>query len=141
MRHRPKPPADQINQLVILPNGLDNTTYTVRMKAFNKVSANGGELTDHIGPITLHTTSISTVSPSSGTTAGGTAVTITGANFDGAVNPSDVTSNGVPAQSYTVVNSSTITAVTPAGTAGWAAVTVTTPIYGSYIKAHGYTYF
>ncbi len=63
------------------------------------------------------------ISPSSGPTAGGTPVTITGTNFTGATG---VTIGGVPATSVMVVSSTTITAVTPSGTAGKASVVVTT---------------
>jgi YVTN family beta-propeller protein len=67
---------------------------------------------------------VTLVSPSSGTTAGGTAVTITGTNFTGAT---QVTFAGVAAPSFTVVNATTITATTPSGTAGARSVVVTTP--------------
>jgi len=67
---------------------------------------------------------VSGISPSIGTTFGGTSVTITGANLTGATS---VTIGGVAATSVTVVNSTTITATTPAGTAGSASVLVTTP--------------
>lgn len=64
------------------------------------------------------------VSPPAGTTAGGTAVTLTGTNF---TTPATVTFNGTSASSVTLVNSTTITAVTPARTAGAASVLVSTP--------------
>lgn len=67
---------------------------------------------------------VSAISPTAGTTLGGTAVTITGTNFTGATG---VTIGGVAATSVVVVNSTTITAVTPAGSAGTASVLVTTP--------------
>jgi RHS repeat-associated protein len=62
------------------------------------------------------------VSPCTGSTGGGTAVIITGANFTGVTG---VKFGTVSATSYTVVNSTTIDAVAPAGT-GTADVTVTT---------------
>ncbi|MEU9091604.1 IPT/TIG domain-containing protein [Streptomyces sp. NPDC087901] len=64
------------------------------------------------------------VAPSSGPTSGGTGVTLTGTGFTGAT---AVTFAGIPATSYTVNSATQITAVTPAGIAGAAAVTVTTP--------------
>ena len=64
------------------------------------------------------------VSPNNGTAAGATPVTITGTNFTGAT---AVTFGGVAATSVVVVNATTITAVTPAGTAGAVNVAVTTP--------------
>ncbi len=63
------------------------------------------------------------ISPASGTDAGGTGVTITGTNLTGATG---VTIGGSAATGITVINSTTITATTPAGTAGARDVTVTT---------------
>ncbi len=63
------------------------------------------------------------ISPSSGPTTGGTNVTITGSNFTGATS---VTIGGASATSVVVVNPTTITATTPAGTVGAKDVAVTT---------------
>ena len=65
---------------------------------------------------------VTAVSPSSGNSTGGTSVTITGTNFTGT---SAVTFGGSPATGVTVVNATTITASTPAGTPGLANVAVT----------------
>ncbi len=71
---------------------------------------------------------VTAVSPNSGPLAGGTSVTITGTGFMGTgFTTSAVTFAGVAATNVIVVNSTTITATTPAGTAGTAAVRVTTP--------------
>jgi len=67
---------------------------------------------------------ISSVSPASGTDAGGTSVTIAGTDLNGAT---AVTFGGNPATSFTVDDSTQITATTPAGTAGAVDVAVTTP--------------
>ena len=64
------------------------------------------------------------VSPSSGPTTGGTSVTITGTDLSGA---SGVSFGGVAATGVSVVNGSTVTAVSPAGSAGTVDVRVTTP--------------
>jgi len=64
------------------------------------------------------------VSPATGLAAGGTAVTITGAGFTGATG---VTFGGTAGTSVVVVNSYTITAVSPAKAAGTYDVRVTTP--------------
>ncbi len=65
---------------------------------------------------------LSSITPQSGSTAGGTSVTLTGSNFlDGAT----VSFDSDAATSVTVVNSTTITAVTPAHALGEANVTVT----------------
>ena len=80
---------------------------------------------------------ITSVSPSSGTTLGGTAFTITGTNLSGATS---VKVNGVAATSVAVVSATKITAKTPAGTAGAKSVAVTTPS-GTATKASAFTYF
>jgi hypothetical protein len=64
------------------------------------------------------------VSPNSGTTLGGTSVTITGSNFTGATS---VTIGGTAATSFTVGSATTITATTPAHAAGTVDIAVTTP--------------
>ncbi len=67
---------------------------------------------------------VTQVNPSSGPTAGGTSVTITGTNFTGATG----VAFGSTAATSVAVNSATqITATAPAGTAGTVDVTVTTP--------------
>jgi hypothetical protein len=64
------------------------------------------------------------VSPSSGPRAGGTSVSVTGTNFTGATTVKFGSAN---AKSFTVNSESSITAVSPAETAGTVDVTVTTP--------------
>ena len=80
---------------------------------------------------------ISGIAPSSGTAAGGTAVTVSGANFTGLT---ALTIGGVSATSITVINSTTITATTPAHAAGTASVLATTPA-GTNAANTLYTYF
>ncbi len=67
---------------------------------------------------------VTAVSPSSGATAGGTAVTITGTGFTGTT---QVQFGGTNATGYSVVNATTITATAPAHAAGTVAVRVTAP--------------
>ena len=57
---------------------------------------------------------VSSVGPSGGAKSGGTTVTITGKYFDETYS---VTFGGTPAQSFSVISDTTITAVSPAGTA------------------------
>ena len=64
------------------------------------------------------------ISPSSGPTAGGTTVTITGTGFYGAT---AVRFGGTAATSFTVITGTQITAVSPIGSVGMVDVTVTTP--------------
>lgn len=65
---------------------------------------------------------VTSISPSSGTTAGGTSVTITGTGFTAG---STVTFGFVAATGVSVVNATTITATTQAGFAGTVSVVVT----------------
>jgi fibronectin type 3 domain-containing protein len=79
---------------------------------------------------------VSGVSPNSGSTAGGTAVTITGTNF---LSGATVTFGGTAATNVVVVSATEITASTPAAGAG--AVTVTVTVNGqSGSLASGFTY-
>ena len=79
---------------------------------------------------------LSGVSPSSGAASGGTGVTLTGVGLTGATG---VTFGGTAATSVNVVNSTTVTAVTPAHAAGAVDVVITTPS-GSATDTNGYTY-
>ncbi|MGB6689133.1 MAG: DUF4038 domain-containing protein, partial [Terracidiphilus sp.] len=72
----------------------------------------------------------------SGSTGGGTAVTITGTNFAAGA---AVTFGATAATNVVVVNSTTITATTPAGGAGAVAVTVTVNGQSGSL-ANGFTY-
>src|SRR5260370_28543775 len=67
---------------------------------------------------------ISSISPASGPMSGGTAVTITGANF---LTGATVSLGSAAATNVTVVNSTTITATTPANSGGAVNVVVTNP--------------
>ena len=79
---------------------------------------------------------IKKVSPTSGTTLGGTAFIITGTNLTGATS---VTVGGVAATSVVVVSATSITAQTPAGTVGAKSVAVTTAS-GTATKASAFKY-
>ena len=79
---------------------------------------------------------ISSVSPSSGSSSGGTAVTITGTNF---VAGATVTFGGTAASNVTVSSSTSITATTPAHAAG-AVNVVVSDSNGSGTLTNGFTY-
>ncbi|KJY42180.1 hypothetical protein VR41_08935 [Streptomyces sp. NRRL B-1568] len=74
-------------------------------------------------PLATSVPMVSSVSPISGTTAGGTNVTVTGTGFTGATT---VRFGDTPATSFTVNSDTQITATTPLGS-GTVQVTVTTP--------------
>ena len=99
-------------------NGLDQRGYT----RSSTTPSTGAYEFNGISPFAAPT--VTSISPTSGSTAGGTTITITGTDFTGAT---AVTIGGTAATNVTVVNSTTITATTPAGTAGTASVLVTTP--------------
>jgi uncharacterized repeat protein (TIGR02543 family) len=80
---------------------------------------------------------VTTISPTTGTTAGGTVVTITGENFTGATGVKFGTTDGT---SVTVVSATQITVTSPAGT-GEVNVTVITPGGTSSVALYGkFTY-
>jgi hypothetical protein len=76
---------------------------------------------------------VSAVSPTSGSTAGGTSVTITGTNFAGV---KDVQFGGVSAPSFTVNSPTSITAASPPDIAGTVDVLVMTD-YGATAQSSG----
>ncbi|MFD5030766.1 IPT/TIG domain-containing protein [Streptomyces sp. NPDC058220] len=75
------------------------------------------------------------LAPTSGPTSGGTAVTITGTNL---TSTNQVTFDGAPAP-FSVINATTVSAVTPPGTAGAVDVTLTNPA-GTATDAGAFTY-
>src|SRR5439155_1298585 len=80
---------------------------------------------------------VSAISPSSGTSSGGTAVTVTGTDFaDGAT----VSLGGTAATNVTVVSSTSLTASTAAHAAGAVNVVVTNSDGQSGTLTGGYTY-
>lgn len=80
---------------------------------------------------------VSTISPTSGPTAGGTTVTISGTGF---ANGATVTFGSTAASNVNVLGSTTITAVAPAHASGAVNVVVTNPGGQSGTKTNGYTY-
>jgi hypothetical protein len=80
---------------------------------------------------------VTSISPTSGTTAGGTAVTITGTGF---LTGATVTLGGTSATNVTVVSATSITATTPAHAAGPVNVVVTNTDTQVGTLTNGYTY-
>jgi len=81
--------------------------------------------------------SITAVSPSSGSTSGGTVVTITGGGF---VNGATVTFGGTAGTGVVFVSATELRAVTPAKSAGAVSVVVRNPDGQQATKAAGFTY-
>ena len=86
---------------------------------------------------TSSTLAVSAVSPISGPAAGGTTVTISGADFLSGVS---VTIGGLPASSVSLTNSTTLVAVTPPHASGTADVTVTNSNGDSSALSSGFTF-
>jgi hypothetical protein len=80
---------------------------------------------------------VTAIGPKAGASAGGRSVTITGTNFQ---TGATVTIGGAAATSVAVVNSTTITALTPSHAAGAGTVTVTNPGAAAGSLANGYTF-
>jgi alpha-tubulin suppressor-like RCC1 family protein len=76
---------------------------------------------------------VTRISPTSGPSAGGTTVTITGANLQGT---SEVHFGATPATSFTVISPTELTAVSPAEPRGRVDVTATTPTGTSPATKH-----
>ena len=83
------------------------------------------------------TPTVSSLTPTTGASTGGTSVVITGTDLTGAT---AVTFAGVNATSYTVDSSTQITAVTPAGTPGAQVDVVVTTPGGSATSTGGFVY-
>ena len=87
-------------------------------------------------PYTYVQNSIASVTPNQGGFSGGNAITITGAFLNGATS---VRIGGVACTDVVAVNSTTVTAVTPAGSVGSASVEVTGP-KGTATAGNAFTY-
>jgi len=79
---------------------------------------------------------LASITPNTGTASGGTGFSVTGTNLTGATG---ITFAGTVATSVNVVNSTTVTGVTPAHAAGAVDVVITTP-EGTATLMNGYTY-
>jgi hypothetical protein len=104
---------------------INGTTYNFTMTAENALGSsplsNTVSLTPAAAPPVVPT--ITSISPASGVTTGGTTVTITGTHFTGAT---VVKFGTVSATNYQVVSDTSLTVVAPAGT-GVVDITVTAP--------------
>jgi hypothetical protein len=101
------------------------------------VDGRSGTLAAAFTYVALPPPTISGISPASGTTAGGTAVTVTGTNF--AAGATTVTFGGTAATGVVVASSTSLQAVTPARAAGQADVVVTVGGQGGTLPK-GFTY-
>ncbi len=118
-------------------NSLTVTTPSHSAGAVNvAVTTSGGSATSTNGYTYLAGPTITSVTPSSGTVAGGTSVTIVGTNLTGA----NVTFGGSSGTGVTVAgDGNSLTVTTPSHSAGAVNVVVTTS-GGSATSTNGYTY-
>jgi len=108
----------------------------VILQAAPVMPASGSGTTVDTGTLPVAPT-VTSISPSSGPTAGGTYVTITGTGF---VSGATVTIGVNTVMFVAVVNATSIAAITPAGTAGAQNLTVTNPDGLSGTLSGGFTY-
>lgn len=87
--------------------------------------------------LALDDPTVTSISPASGTTLGGTSVILTGTNF---IDTISVTFSGASAASYMVDSATQITVVTPAHTIGIVDVVVTTT-FGTVTENSGFTFY
>ena len=130
-----------------LPSPLSDGNHTLTVSETNVTPFNGNGTNPAPGsPIVASTTlvvgpfsgpTVTSVSPPSGSSAGGTSVSISGSEFTGAT---AIDFGSTPAASFVVNSASSITAVSPKGD-GSVDVTVTTPLGTSLLSnADRFTY-
>jgi hypothetical protein len=114
-------------------------TYYFRVVAYNTAAMQSGPSTEvsYTPSTPPPAPTLSSVSPTSGTTAGGTVITLTGTNF---VSGATVRVGGTSATGVTFLSATQLRATTPAGTAGLRAVQVTNPDTQSVTLNNAYTY-
>ena len=105
-------------------------SWVMQMVAF-RASGTSGQSSSNPAP------KVSAISPNTGTTNGGTAVTVTGTGFQSGAT---VTIGGTAATGVTVVSSTSLTAKTPAHAAGAANVVVKNTDNQTGALSGGYTY-
>lgn len=96
----------------------------------------GDEITEAELGTVLATATVSTITPNTGSTAGGTAVTIAGTNLQGVTN---VTFGGAGGTALNVVSDTEVTVTTPAHASGAVDVVVTDDS-GAVTKTGAFTY-
>jgi hypothetical protein len=114
-------------------------TYYFRVLAYNTSGQRSGPSNElvYAPPAAPSQPVVGAVAPSSGSTSGGTVITITGSNF---VSGATVHIGGASATGVTFVSSTQLRATTPPGAAGAAAVQVVNPGGLSATLGNGFTY-
>ena len=121
------PIRDGFNEVIgcTLPATIEGTptqvgSYTVNF-VFNRPDGALGKIAKSVTFSVASTPTVTSVSPTSGSTTGGTAITLTGTNFAAGAT---VTVGGAACTNVTVASATRITCTTPAGSAGTASVVV-----------------
>ena len=127
--------ADSVFQGNIL--ALTSITVGNSATVTGRLLARNGTVSLDANTVTLPPPTVTAIQPVSGPATGGTAVTITGTNF---ITGATVTIGGAPATSVIWVSSTSITATTPAGTAGAKDLVVTNPDTQIGTLTGGFTY-
>jgi hypothetical protein len=106
-----------------LPATIEGTPTQTGSYTVNLVFNNNawGKITRSVTFMVAPTPTVSAVSPTSGSAAGGTTISVTGTNFAAGAT---VTVGGATCTNVTVVSAGSITCTTPAGSAGTASVVV-----------------
>src|SRR5690606_5058307 len=134
------PAGSSTFDFTVLVNG-DTTPEANETFFVNVTNVTGATVADGQGAAVIinddvATPTLASLTPATGTTAGGTSVVLTGADLTGAT---AVTFGGTAATSFTVDSATQITAITPAHAAGAVDVAVTTP-GGTTTLAGAFTY-
>ncbi len=120
----------------VTPAGTAGTSVTVQVANANGSGSLASGFVYHARP------TVTGVTASTGTSLGGTSVTVTGTGFSSfSAGTNTVTFGGAAASSVTVVNNTTLTCVTPAGTAGTSVAVAVTNTNGTGTLSAGFTYF
>jgi len=122
------PIRDNNNDVIgcTLPATIEGTptqvgSYTVNF-VFNRADGGLGKIAKSVTFSVASAPTVTSVSPTSGSTTGGTAITLMGTNFAAGAT---VTLGGASCTNVTVVSATQITCTTPAGSTGTASVVVT----------------
>ena len=115
------------------------TTYYFRVVAYNTsgLQSPPSSQVSYTVPSAPVAPTLTSVSPTSGPTAGGTTITLTGTGF---VSGATVRVGGTSATNVTFVSATQLTARTPTGTAGARDVQITNPNGQSATRTGGFTY-
>ena len=118
-------------------SALRTIAEAIGLTAFPGASATAPAMAEFFDTSASPSPTISSVTPISGPVTGGTPVTLGGSGF---ANGATVIIGGAPATSVTVMSNTTITAVTPAHSAGPVNAAVTNPNGLNGTLANGFTY-